>query len=73
VLRISGAEKDFTDEALAMVPGNWPALYRGVAEALEGDGPAPVLIDDVLGTVRVMDAARESGRHGEAVRLDPPA
>jgi predicted dehydrogenase len=73
VLRISGAEKDFTDETLAMVPGNWPAFYRGVAEALEGEGPAPVDIEGVLQTVRVMDAARESGRHGNAVRLDPPA
>jgi scyllo-inositol 2-dehydrogenase (NADP+) len=73
VLRISGAEKDFVDEALAMVPGSWPTFYRGVAEALDGDGPAPVPIDDVLQTVRVMDAARESGRTGEAVRLHPPA
>jgi len=73
VLRISGAEKDFTDETLEMVPGNWPAFYRGVAEALEGEGPAPVDIEDVLQTVRVMDAARESGRHGNAVGLDPPA
>ena len=73
VLRISGADKDFVDEALAMVPGNWPAYYRGVAEALEGEGPAPVDIEDVLQTVRVMDAARESGRSGESVRLMPPA
>jgi predicted dehydrogenase len=73
VLRLSGAEKDYTDELISMVPGNWPAFYRGVAEALEGDGPAPVVIDDVLQTVRVMDAARESGRTGEAVRLHPPA
>lgn len=73
VLRLSGADKDFTDERIAMVPGNWPAYYRGVAEALDGDGPAPVDLADVLQTIRVMDAARESGRTGEAVRLTPPA
>lgn len=73
LLRISGADKDFTDERIPMVPGNWPAYYRGVAEALDGDGPAPVPLDDVLQTVRVMDAARESGLTGEAVRLTPPA
>jgi predicted dehydrogenase len=73
VLRISGAEKEFTDEDLPMVPGNWPAYYRAVCEALDGDGPGPVPIEDVLHTVRVMDAARESGLSGKAVRLSPPA
>jgi predicted dehydrogenase len=73
VLRISGADKDFTDQAIAMVPGNWPAFYRGVAEALDGAGPVPVPLEDVLQTVRVLDAARESGATGNAVRLAPPA
>ena len=71
VLRLSGADKDFTDQNIAMVPGNWPAFYRGVVEALDGEGPAPVPLDDVLQTVRVLDAARESGATGNAVRLTP--
>ena len=62
-----------TDERIALERGNWPAFYRGVEAALRGAGPDPVLVDDVIQTLRVIDAARVAGRTGTVVRLDPPA
>ena len=53
--------------------GRWPAFYSGVERALRGAGEPPVLVDDVIADLRVLDAARESARTGTTVRLDPPA
>lgn len=62
-----------TDTLVSLEPGAWPTFYRGVADAIAGLGPAPVLIDDVIATMRVLDAARQAAATGSIVRLDPPA
>lgn len=59
--------------SLARERGAWPAYYRGVAASLRGQGPPPVDPRDVVQDLRVIEAARESGRLGVAVQLDPPA
>ena len=67
-LRTNDDDGTAHDEEIALVPGDWPGFYRGVVMALDG-GSVPVDIDDVLDTVAVLDAARESGRTGQAISL----
>jgi scyllo-inositol 2-dehydrogenase (NADP+) len=73
LLRRYDDQNQATDETVPLARGDWPAFYRGVAAALRGEGPDPVLVADVIQTLRVLDAARESGSTGQSVRLDPPA
>lgn len=58
---------------IARERGQWPAYYRGVVASLRGEGPPPVDPRDVVADLRVIEAARESGRTGAAVTLTPPA
>ena len=62
-----------SDTLVTLRPGAWPTFYRGVADAIEGSAPAPVLVEDVIATMRVLDAARQATASGSIVRLDPPA
>jgi predicted dehydrogenase len=52
------------------VPGAWQEFYPAFARAVRGIGEVPVDVADAVVTARVLDAARESGRRGELVRLD---
>ena len=56
-----------------LLPGRWadfyPAVYRSITEGTQ----PPVMIDDVVQTMRVLDAARESAASHGTVFLDPPA
>lgn len=61
------------EEELALAPGRWPDFYAQVARAVAGQGPAPVLLTDVVADLRVMDAAREAAVSGARISLDPPA
>ncbi|MFN2538111.1 MAG: Gfo/Idh/MocA family oxidoreductase [Mycobacteriales bacterium] len=56
-------------EQLAPRPGDWGGFYAGVAACLAEGGPMPVTGREGLEVLRVLDAARESGRTGEVVRL----
>lgn len=49
--------------------GRWDAYYPAFAKAVRGEGPLPVDPADVLRNMAVLDAARESARTGNAVRL----
>jgi predicted dehydrogenase len=49
--------------------GRWPDYYAAFAAAVRGLGPVPVDPWDAWLTCRVVDAARESARTGETVRL----
>jgi predicted dehydrogenase len=53
------------------VPGAWPEFYPAFARAVRGIGEVPVDVADAVVTTRVLDAARESARRGELVRLEP--
>ncbi|MEI6361509.1 MAG: Gfo/Idh/MocA family oxidoreductase [Actinomycetes bacterium] len=72
-LRIYSPDNELTETALPLLRGDWPAFYRGVSAALRGEAAAPVLVEDVVADLRVIDAARESARTGSAIRLNPPA
>ena len=56
-----------------LLPGQWadfyPAVYRAITEGMQ----PPVMIEDVVQTMRVLDAARESTRLHATITLDPPA
>lgn len=62
-----------TDELIALTPGRWPSFYPAVRDSITQGTEPPVLLDDVIANLRIMDAARESARSGGPVTLDPPA
>jgi len=49
--------------------GRWDLYYPAFAAAVRGAGPVPVDPADVVRNMTVLDAARESARSGQAVRL----
>ncbi len=49
--------------------GRWDLYYPAFAAAVRGEGPVPVDPQDAVRTMTVLDAARQSARTGEAVRL----
>jgi predicted dehydrogenase len=49
-------------------PGQYPAFYAKVRDALRLAGPLPVKPEDAVATLRVLDAARRSAERGEVVR-----
>ncbi|MFD8201272.1 Gfo/Idh/MocA family oxidoreductase [Streptomyces sp. NPDC059701] len=53
----------------ATVPGDYPAYYAAVADALRGRGPNPVDVREAAAALDVLEAARRSARDGVAVAL----
>lgn len=51
------------------VPGDYPAFFRGLYRALREGGPPPVLLEDSLLNMRIIEAALESQRSRMAVPL----
>jgi predicted dehydrogenase len=51
------------------VPGDWPAYYRGIEQALRTGGPPPVTADDGVAVLEVLDAARRSAAGGNVVEV----
>ena len=52
-----------------VIPGNYPAYYANIREALHGRAPLAVRPEEVLASVRLIEAAAESARRGAVVRL----
>ncbi len=57
------------DGQVETVPGSYETYYALVRDALIAGGPPPVDPADSLAALRVIEAARESARSGQAVRL----
>jgi predicted dehydrogenase len=53
-----------------MVPGQYPAFYAGLVEALRGDAPLPVDPFQALEALEVMEAAQRSSTTGKVVVPD---
>ena len=49
--------------------GRWDTYYPTFAHAVRGDATVPVDPADAVRTMTVLDAARQSARKAEAVRL----
>jgi predicted dehydrogenase len=73
LLRTFSDDNEPTDERITLDRGAWPEFYAQVARAVRGEAPDPVSVTDVIQTMRVLDAARESAAEGRTVTLDPPA
>ena len=73
LLRIFDDASTSTDVTWPLERGDWPRFYAGVEAAVRGSAEPPVLVDDVVQGLRVLDAARESAATAQTVRLDPPA
>lgn len=56
-------------ERLAMDPGDWPAFYAGVRDAIRDGAPSPVPAADAIAVLDVLEATRESARIGAVVAL----
>ena len=54
---------------LEPVPGDWPAYYRGIEQALRTGGPPPVTADDGVTVLEILDAARRSAASGNVVEV----
>ncbi|MFF3498364.1 Gfo/Idh/MocA family oxidoreductase [Streptomyces sp. NPDC003247] len=55
--------------AVPTLPGDYPAYYAAVAEALTDGGPNPVTALEAAAALDVLEAARRSARDGVAVTL----
>jgi predicted dehydrogenase len=73
VLRTFDDHSAPTETRVPLERGRWPEFYRRVERTLRREGPPPVLMEDAVATVRVLDAARTSGTLRTTVTLDPPA
>lgn len=73
ILRTFAAGNVATESPVPLALGAWPVFYTGVERAIRGQGEPPVLLDDAIADLRVLDAARASAATGSLVRLDPPA
>jgi scyllo-inositol 2-dehydrogenase (NADP+) len=52
---------------LATLPGSWQVFYRGMADAVLGEGRVPVAAEGASDTVRVIELALQSSREGRVV------
>ncbi len=51
------------------LPGNYPAFYAGVAAAIRGVAPPPVLVSEAIEALTIIECARESAERGVVVRV----
>ncbi|WP_302139252.1 oxidoreductase [Halomonas alkalicola] len=51
------------------LPGNWSAYYAGIAEALLRGAPPPVLLDEAMDVMTLLEAGLDSYRQGRWLRL----
>jgi scyllo-inositol 2-dehydrogenase (NADP+) len=58
-----------TERRVRTEPGDYPAFYRGVVEALRTGGDPPVDVRESIEGLEVLEAARESSRTGVVVAL----
>ncbi|MDC7684263.1 oxidoreductase [Asticcacaulis sp. BYS171W] len=49
--------------------GRWTSFYEGVAAAVRGTAPLPVLPEEALNVMRLLDTARESAEQGRVIRF----
>ncbi|MDT0462475.1 Gfo/Idh/MocA family oxidoreductase [Streptomyces gibsoniae] len=69
--RIGAGESPLTGGGIPVptLPGDYPAYYTAVAEALREGGPNPVTAHEAAAALDVLEAARRSAREGVAVAL----
>ncbi len=73
LIRVALDEATTVDSEVPYATGRWGTFYTGVYETLANSAPPPVLLDDAIANLRVLDAARASATTGQTISLDPPA
>lgn len=58
-----------TGERIPTRPGSYERFYGGVAQAIAGNGPAPVSAESAAQVIRIIEAALESDADGRRVLL----
>ncbi|MEU2787770.1 Gfo/Idh/MocA family oxidoreductase [Streptomyces sp. NPDC007100] len=73
--RIGAGESPQTGggEPVPTLPGDYPAYYAAVAEALRTGGRPPVSAAEAAATLRVLEAAKTSAAEGRTVRIEESA
>lgn len=71
--RIGSGESPLTGGGTPVrtLPGDYPAYYAAVADALRGKGENPVNALQAAAALDVLEAARRSAREGVTVKLPP--
>ncbi|MER7400048.1 Gfo/Idh/MocA family oxidoreductase [Streptomyces sp. NPDC000151] len=59
-------------EPVPTVPGDYPAYYAAVAEALRTGGEPPVTALQAAAALRVLEAAKRSAAEGRSVQIEEP-
>ncbi|TJZ55990.1 oxidoreductase [Streptomyces piniterrae] len=54
---------------VATLPGDYPAYYAAIADALRDGGPPPVPATEAAAALRVLEAAKRSAAEGGSLRL----
>jgi predicted dehydrogenase len=57
------------ERTVESLPGDYPAFYAGVADALRSGGQPPVDPDDSIDGLRVIEACLRSAADGEVVEM----
>ncbi|MEV0603974.1 Gfo/Idh/MocA family oxidoreductase [Streptomyces sp. NPDC050315] len=72
--RIGAGESPQTGggEPVPTLPGDYPAYYAAIAEALRTGGEPPVTALEAVGALRVLEAAKRSAAEGRTVRIEEP-
>ena len=73
LVKVASGESATLDTEVPYTPGRWGTFYTGVYETLTTSAPPPVLLDDAIANLRVLDAPRTSATTGQTISLDPPA
>ena len=54
---------------LACIPGNYPAYYAGVRDAIRGIGPIPVTVAEAICVIALLEIGLQSAREGRSLLL----
>jgi scyllo-inositol 2-dehydrogenase (NADP+) len=61
---------DSDHEQLPTLPGDYPAFYRQLADAMATGASVPVLPSDAVACLRIIESARQSARAQTVIALD---
>ena len=62
--------EDITEESWLTLPGNYPAYYAAIRDALNGSGPNPVPASQAIQIMELIELGLESARHRTTLCLN---
>ena len=73
LIRMASPDGATIESKVPFTRGGWGMFYAGVYDSITSNATPPVLLDDAIANLRVLDAARISATSGQTISLDPPA